>query len=362
MLLNFPIPFGLDLSDLSFKIMSLKKKPFSNKAGFSLVAYGEASVPSGYFEKGEIVEMEKIAEIIKKLVKKPEFGKISNPYVISVLPETKSFIKLVKIPISKEENIPELIKEEIKKNVPISIEESYIDWQIISQDSKNNIFKILIGIAPKDTIDSYTLLLKMAGLKPLAFEIESVAISRSLIGFNKKIHEKGLAILDLGATRSSIIIFDEDTLQHTSSIPIAGQEITNQIATKLEISPDKAEKIKIACGLDDKKDKKLVAEVIKPFVEDLTQKIKDVLNFYQIQTNRKIGEILLCGGGAALKGLDAFLYKNLNTSNKKEDKIKITIANPWLNSSFKTPPMPLFKSLTYATAIGLALRGVLMKD
>lgn len=361
MLLNFPIPFGLDLSDLSFKIMALKKKTFSNKIGFSLSAYGEASVPSGYFEKGEIVEMEKIAEIIKKLVRKPEFGKIYNPYVISVLPETKSFIKLAEIPISKEENIPELIKEEIKKDIPISIEEAYVDWQIISQDSKKNVFKILIGIAPKDIIDDYTLLLKRAGLKPLAFEIESVAISRSLIAFNKKTHEKGLAILDLGATRSSIIIFDEDTLQYTSSIPIAGQEITNQIAAKLEISSDKAEKIKIACGLDNKKDKKIVTDVIKPFVEELTQKITDVMNFYQVQNNRKIGEILLCGGGAGLKGLDAFLYKALNTSDK-EEKIKINIANPWVNTSFKTPPMPLFKSLAYTTAIGLALRSVSMKD
>ena len=76
-------------------MVSFKKKDFSfKKKDFSLAAFGKIAVPEGYFDKGEIKETEKIASLIKKLLKNPIQGKIATPYVISVLPETKSFIKL----------------------------------------------------------------------------------------------------------------------------------------------------------------------------------------------------------------------------------------------------------------------------
>ncbi len=355
MFFNSPIPFGLDISDLSIKIIYFKKKIFTNKEkGVALSASGEIPVPPGYFENGEIKNLDGIAELIKKLVKKPAKGKINTPYAISVLPETKTFIKLIEMAYVENEEIYKIIEEEIKKDIPIPLENAYLDWQIISQDPKNDVSKILVAVAPKKIVDDYTLLLKKAGLKPMAFEIESVPIVRSLINFKDMENTPPLAIVDLGATRSNIIIFENGTIYSTSTIPVSGQEITSAIASKMNISFSKAEKVKIACGLDNKKCDQITKEIVKPTIEKLIKRVKEVIDFYQTQTNKKINKILLCGGCSNLKGLEEFIYKKIKIQTEKGD--------PWVNTKIKKSPLPLVESFNYTTAIGLALRGVLNKD
>ena len=65
-------------------------------------------------------------------------------------------------------------------------------------------------------------------------------------------------------------------------------------------------------------------------------------------------KILLCGGGANLKGLSELLALEL--------KIPVEIANPWVNilseDQKETSELPFEKSLGYAVALGLALRGI----
>ena len=362
MLLTSPAPFGLDISELSIKIVGFKKKNLSaKKEDFALSVFGEINVPENCFNKGEVKDMEKVSSLIKKLIKNPAQGKINAPYVISVLPETKSFIKLIEIDSFDDDDISRTVKDKIEKDIPLSLDEAYLDWQIIPQNSpseqkcnNDSKLKILTAVAPKNIVDSYTLLLKKAGLKPLALEIESVAIVRSLINFKEIKNEQALAIIDLGAVRSSIIIFDQGAIQFTSSIPISGREISCKIASKLKTSDSKAEKIKIVCGLNNKKCKKTIDKILMPTIDDLIKEISEAISFYQNQANKKIDKILLCGGNANLKGLESILKQKLKIETQK--------GNPWTNSNLKILPAPLSNSLSYTTAIGLALRGILSKD
>ncbi|TSC96081.1 MAG: type IV pilus assembly protein PilM [Parcubacteria group bacterium Athens1014_10] len=354
MFLSSPFPFGLDISDFSIKAVSLKERHLAKNKELVLSAFGQIAVPEGYFNKGEIKEFEKIAGLIKKLLKNLAKGKIATPYVISVLPESKTFIKLIETPFIEDENILETIKSEIGRDIPVSLEESYLDWQIISKDSKKNTFKILIAVAPKKMVDDYTLLLKKAGLKPLAFEIESVAIARCLINSKKIDCEQPLAIIDLGASRGSIIVFDEETIQLTSTISVSGQEISAALSSKLKISMPEAEKIKIVCGLNAEKCKKTIDEILEPAIEKLVKKTQEIINFYQNQTNKKINKILLCGGASNLKGLELFLSKKLKIETKK--------GNLLANLCLENPPISPDDFLSYATAIGLSLRAPLKKN
>jgi len=81
----------------------------------------------------------------------------------------------------------------------------------------------------------------------LALEIESQATARALV--KNQVSPFPLLIVDLGATRTSFIIFSGYSLRFTSSIPICGNTFTKAIAKNLGISFKKAEKIKIKYGL-----------------------------------------------------------------------------------------------------------------
>ena len=90
-----------------------------------------------------------------------------------------------------------------------------------------------------------------------------------------------------------------------------------------------------------------------PLLIDLMGQAKKCIDYHHGH-NGGIKKILLCGNGANLKGLSAFISSELKITNE--------LANPWMNilpSSLKEVPGLSFKeSLGYTTALGLALRGV----
>ncbi len=329
--------FGLDIGDLSLKIAFLKKKGKK----IQLKAYGEKKVPIGLFSRGEIKKQEEVIKIIRQFVKEL---KIRTPYVVSVLPETKTFIKTIEIQSLVKENILESIKKEIQLYIPFKIEEIYFDWKIISE--RVNKTKILVGVSPKHIVDSYLFVLKNAGLKPVSLEIESIAILEALLDKKEKFL-KPLGIIDLGATRSSLIIVDEGIVQLTISLPLAGAVLTQSIADELKISFDQAQKMKIDFCKGEKNE--VVEKKVNLFFENLTQSLINHLKFYEESSKRKIEKIIVCGGGANLPGLIPYFEKNLNIETIK--------GNPWVNILEK-PPIPEDKSLIYTTALGLALRAL----
>jgi type IV pilus assembly protein PilM len=329
--------FGLDIGDFSLKAVFLKKTQRGNK----LVHCGERLAPAGYFINGEVKKPVETAKFMRKFIKETH---ISTPYVVAVLPETKTFIKLIKVP-KGEANITENVKKEIELCMPFKMEDVYFDWQKIASDDGKN--RILAGLAPKDIVESYLKVLKMAGLKPLALEIESVAIARALLSA-KDCPLDPKIILDLGATRSGLIIVDEGMIQLTISLSISGQSFTNDIVTALKITSEEAEKIKKSYGQDDKNPK--FEKIVTAFLQKLADTLQTHINFYQESSGRKVGEIILSGGGASFYNLAPFLAEKLKT--------KVAKGNPWTNVLDKKIPLSEEASLAYNTAIGLALRGL----
>jgi cell division protein FtsA len=64
----------------------------------------------------------------------------------------------------------------------------------------------------------------------------------------KRQKELGVVVIDIGAGCTSLAVFEEGTILHSVSIPVAGESVTNDIAIGLRTSVDTAEKIKIEFG------------------------------------------------------------------------------------------------------------------
>jgi cell division protein FtsA len=64
----------------------------------------------------------------------------------------------------------------------------------------------------------------------------------------KRQKELGVIVIDIGAGCTSIAVFEEGTILHSVSLPIAGESVTSDVAIGLRTSIDTAEKIKIEYG------------------------------------------------------------------------------------------------------------------
>lgn len=359
----FKDPIGLDISDFRIRFFQLDGK---RKNKVKVQSFGEIEVPAGYISDGEIKGPEEVSELIKTLINQPIFGKVKNVYINASLLEKKIFIKTIQIPNVPEEEMKGAVAWGVEQNIPISTEQAYFDWQKIEQPSdkvaKNKQKKVkekrpekvtvLAAVAPKPLVDNYTAVIKQAGLIPIGFENESIAITRCLIDQSSRLTNP-LIILDMGLSQTTLVIYHQNTIFFTSAIGVSGAEMTAQIAKYLKLEEREAEKAKIICGLDKRKGKGAIRKVLEPIIKRLVNKIKESTDYYYnyLGDNKKINSLILTGGMSQMIGLAEYLQKNL--------KCNIIYGDPKTNINiFKTKDERISRiNLTpLSTAIGLALK------
>ncbi|MEA2113132.1 MAG: type IV pilus assembly protein PilM [Patescibacteria group bacterium] len=356
---DFPkkMAFGLDLSDRSLKIVQFKKY----RDNLSLSHFVKTDIPSGIVRRGEIKKEKELINILKTSLKETKGGPLRNKRVVCSLPEEKVFIRVIQLPLMKEEEIAQAVRWEAEAHIPMAADEVYMDWQVIKSAINNpGQIDILVAAAPRELVDSYLSFLKNSGLRPIALEPESVAVVRSFI---KDGESKPTVIVDIGTTGVNFVVFSDGAIRFTSHIRISGQLLEEAIAKNLKIGKKEAHQLKIKVGLDETKQKGAIYRALKPLIDDLVQQIGKYIDFHYDNIahlrakEKKIAQILLCGGDALLINLSSYLEQKL--------KIPVKAGSPLIGASMfsaKNKKIPSTKTifsekeiLVYNTAIGLAL-------
>jgi type IV pilus assembly protein PilM len=336
--------FGLDLGDLFVKVIQLEK----NGSNDFVRSYSIAPISDGCIEDGRIIDKQKIIQAIKTAIAIARPKKIKTKKVICSLPESKVFLRVLSVPKMEKAEIGEAIKWEIEASIPLSVDQVYYDWQLISESSdKQNVLTVAIS---REIVDDLLEVLEGAGLEVHALESESIATSRSIIHSSENSKEVSL-IVDLGSKRTNFIVAEGNIPFFTSSIPFSSNGVTDAIAKTLGIGNEEAEKMKISEGVGCFNGDGSVFNSMKAYLEGLSIEIERTIDFYQNISNEsgKVEKIIICGG-ANLKGLVPYLAKRL--------KNKIYIGDPWINLDFGEclPIINKEKSLQFTNAIGLAMR------
>jgi len=354
------LAFGLDLSDLSLKIAQLKEK----KGEISLASFIKESIPVGLVVGGEIKREEELVKILKETLEKAKGEPLGDRRVVCNLPEEKVFIRVIQLPPMKETEIDQAVTWEAENHIPLSIEEVYLDWQIIKPVYNHlDHLDILIAATPRPLVDSYSNVLRESGLEPVALEPESIAVVNSLISPKDP---KPTIIVDLGLTGTNFVIFSAKAIRFTSHITLSGQILSQAIMKNLAVDGEKASQLKIKIGLDKTKKKGKVYQALEPRVNELAKQIQDYISFYHNHATHihgpdgTIAQVLLCGGESLLLNLPSFLSEKL--------KLPVHLGDPLINISpvkkqkrggpSKRASLSKRDSLSYTTAIGLALREV----
>ena len=147
------------------------------------------------------------------------------------------------------------------------------------------------------------------------------------------------------------MVFDKGSIQFSVSLPISGRKITETIAKTLNISEVEAEKAKKICGFDNDKCDGAITSILQPIVDELITRVRESQIFYRdhFPNGSKIGQVILCGGGANFKKINHIFADTL--------QLPVTIGDPSVNLDKATLHIPEEEIVGYTTAIGLALRG-----
>jgi len=163
--------------------------------------------------------------------------------------------------------------------------------------------------------------IKRCGLEVDDIILEQLASSYAVLTDDEK--ELGVCLVDIGGGTTDIAIFTEGAIRHTAVIPIAGDQVTNDIAVALRTPTQHAEdiKIKYACalrqlaalddtievpGVGDRPPRKLsrqtLAEVVEPRYEELFTLVQAELRRSGFEEIIPAG-IVLTGGASKMEGV-----------------------------------------------------------
>lgn len=355
--------FGLDISDPSIKVAAIKRK----KGTLKLISFGTKTLLPGIVEDGLIKDEGSLASAIKETVAEVKGQSIKTKYVVCSLPEEGSFLQIIQMPSMEEEKMQKAILFEAENYIPFSLNEVYLDSQKIVRDyDGQNTIDVLLAAVPKKVVDPYVSCLKKAGFIPWAFEIESQAITRALIG--RGFSSFPVLLVDLGARKTGFVVFSGHSLRSTFSIPVSAGRFTEAISDFLQVSKGEAEELKIKYGINIGRsiEARKVFEAVAPLLDELVDQIKKYLSYYKTHIFKKfpcpggesVRKIYVCGGGANLTGLNEFLSERL--------KITVEAGDPLINidRSYEKNRLDVLddEAISYTTAFGLALREFQEKD
>lgn len=159
-----------------------------------------------------------------------------------------------------------------------------------------------------------------SGLEVGEMVLQPLASSKSVLADDEK--DLGVCLVDIGGGTTDVAIFTGGAIRHTAVIPIAGDQITNDIAMALRTPTKDAEdiKIKYGCALRQLADespievpgvgergarmlsRQTLAEVIEPRVEELYSLIQQELRRSGFEDLLSSG-IVVTGGSSAMQGM-----------------------------------------------------------
>ena len=219
-------------------------------------------------KKGKIINEEEISLSLAKTIKDAEDEtnlKINSAYV--TIPG--KYVTIVQNSITKEakdrysgisirdvQNAIMQVKDieipEGKTLIDIVPDQIVLDNGTVVTDpvgslSSNFTINAQIILADKEYVRQLNSIFKKSGL-----EIDGIVpitlAERNLILDKNELHDN-IAIIDVGAENTDIGVFEGSTFIYTNSIPLGGENITNDIALVLNIAQEEADKLKRQYGL-----------------------------------------------------------------------------------------------------------------
>lgn len=345
--------FGLDISGTSVKVVELKHGPSKPQ----LIAYGGMLLPAGAMQSDSSVDMQNVANAVKQTVKK---AKIQSNQVVCALPGSAVFTSIITMPQMPKNELADSIKWQAKQYVPSPLEEVILDWHVVgeatakpkpgqaAQPAEQKEIEVMLIAAPIALVKKFVTIINDAGLKPLALEIEPLALTRAAVG----VRDEPVILLDMGQASSEITIVENGVIRLNRNTTAGGGALTRAISQSLGIDANRAEQFKRDFGLREDKLEGQIPKAVAPVLDSLGSEVKRSLEFYRDQPNTRgdINQMVVVGGTARMPEFLPWLSSTFS--------LEVKIGDPWANVNYAAGLKDQLQELapSFAVTVGLAMR------
>jgi type IV pilus assembly protein PilM len=336
---------GIDISSTSVKLVELAQ----TGSGYKVESHAVEPLPANAVVEKNIAEVEAVAETIRKAIKR---AGTKNKLCALAVPSSAVITKVITMPASlNDADMETQIQLEADQYIPYALEEVNLDFEVIGPTEKNpETVDVLLAASRSENVEMRVAAAEMAGLTTKIMDVEAYTIENvyPLLPEYEATREKVVAIIDVGATMTSINVMEQGKLAYTREQPFGGKQLTEEIMRRYGLSYEEAGLAKKEGGLPDN----YVPEVLEPFKETMANQVHRFLQFYFAASQQAaVDHIVLAGGCAAIRGIDEMIESQVGTPT--------TIANPFSRMSLASrinPQRLADDAPSLILACGLALR------
>lgn len=271
--------FGLDIDEKFTKVVEAKKTGDM----LDVTALGKVETSeffyTGNLEKNIEAEVAQIRKLIDNL-------KITKKNVNLIIPDSLTYSQVVSMPLLNEKELISAIKYQADQFIPMPIEETNIDIEVIEEDLKEKKVLLLIVASPKKVIEKIQTTVELAGLDPESVENELCSNSRFLASFNKNFlnqykagSDKGVVIANFDINSTSLAYFSpqEFLIRESHHLSIGYQLFLKETQINTDTDIKKAEEI---LKIYDKKNSSSypVEKIVQPLVKEFASELKTFIS------------------------------------------------------------------------------------
>ncbi len=353
---------GIDIGSRSIKVAEIRN---AGKEA-SVTGLGMIDTPEGAVDHTGIFNAEAVAAALKQVLAS---SGISNPNaVVSIAGQASVLVRTLEVPRMNPTELKEHMQWEINRNIPFSESTIVSDFKpLADEDPSSQNMDVVMAISPQSAIDTIMSCVKKAGRSAAAIDVEPLGLARSLVvSYDDQFSGKTVCMVEIGHKTTSINIYRGGKLLLPRQVPMGGEMFTQAIADSMGVSHDEAEKLKqesadldkvdvanaggfggatqgftpynpfadepapVAPAVDEPAAEAAplanagldrVNQALAGVAEEFAAEIKRSLDYYRSRGSN-VDVIVLCGGGAKLRGLDKYLTKSTGQSCDNYDPMR----------------------------------------
>ena len=340
---------GLDITATSVKLLELKTTKKSHK----VTSYTVEPLPANAVNEKNLQDVEAVGEAIRRAVKRS--GTRTKACAVAV-PSAMVITKTIQMPDDlKPHEMDAQIQLEADQYIPYALEEVNLDFNVMGPaEDQDGMVDVLLVASRSENVEDRTAAAEIGGLDVKIVDVEPYTMESAFRLIAHQIPDEGadqtIAILDVGASMTSLCVLRDQSLIYTREQPFGGKQLTEEIMRRYGLSYEDAGRVKRIGGLPDNYE----PEVLAPFRDLMVQQANRFLQFFfSADKNDYVDQIVLAGGSTGIPGVAELIEQRIGTPT--------VIADPFSQMAVGSDiPAQQLKDDGPAMMIaaGLALRGI----
>jgi len=309
---------GLDITTSSIKLIEL------TTAGgqYRVEAYAAEPTPANSMNEKTLVDPQAVGEAIRRAVKRS--GATSSEVAIAISGDA-AITKVIQMPRGmRDADLESQVEMQADQYIPFPMDEVSYDFEVLGPSEKDNdSIDVLLVASRTDNVEQRRAAVAAAGLNARIVDVEAFALENACKLMTHQMPDGGIdrtiAVADFGASNTTFSVLRNLKIVYTRDFAFGGQQLTEEIMRTYGLTMEEAGRAKKEGGLPGN----FQAEVLDPFIDDMTQQVSRSLQFYLASgTGREQPEkILICGGCGNVAGVADVIQSRVGITAEKGDPL-----------------------------------------